>query len=145
MMKNAAAHECYHRARRFSATVACAVVALACATTLHAQSCTPPPDGLIAWYPEDDDLNDLTGAHSPSATNAVRFTNAEVADGFDSDFGSYIDIPQTPGFAPQQFTIDAWVRPEGPGPNEDGFGSVICTTNINRLNGVQDSFSLKWV
>src|SRR5262249_29411186 len=52
------------------------------------------------------------------------------------------DIADSPSLELQQFTVDAWVRPDGPGPNDDAGGSNIVTKN-NTANDV-DPFTLAW-
>lgn len=120
------------------------ILSVVAAPTAHA-TCALPPPGLLAWYTGDNDANDLTGTHNPSATAAVTVVPAKVANGLAFSTGGYVDIPQSAGFAPQQFSLDAWVRPDGPGPNDDVYGSIIFTKNINRLNGVQSSLLLGWI
>ena len=46
--------------------------------------------------------------------------------------------------ATQTLTIDVWVRPDGPGPNDDTGGNIIFAKNINALSGVQSTLSLAW-
>jgi len=47
--------------------------------------------------------------------------------------------------APQRFTIDAWVKPNGPGPNNDFWGSVIVQKGLPIPTGHTDqSVSLWW-
>lgn len=126
-------------------TLVSALLTLLAANSALAQ-CVTPPSGLLAWYSGDVDTSDVTGAHDPSATNAVSFAAGEVANGFTFSSGGYIEIPPANGFSPQQFSFDAWVRPDGPGPNEDGFGSVIFGKDINRLDRApQSTFALTWI
>lgn len=106
--------------------------------------CFTSPAGMVAWYPGDGNTNDIQGGHNPSATNAVSFVPGIVGQGFDFGTGGYIDIPGSPAFTNQQFTLDAWARPDGPGPNNDGNGSVIVQKNINVLSGNQTSLQLVW-
>ena len=77
-------------------------------------------------------------------TNAVSFVPGIVGQGFDFGPGGYIDIPNSAALNNQQFTVDAWARPDGPGPNNDGAGSVILQKNINTLSGIQTSLQLVW-
>jgi hypothetical protein len=125
--------------------IACAAFGILAITSAPGQTCAPRSSGLLAWYPGDNDTSDLTGAHNPSATNAITLVPAKVGNGLLFGTGGYVDIPQSAGLAPQNFTIDVWLRPDGPGPNNDGFGSTAFAKNINRLSGVQSSFLLGWI
>ncbi len=107
----------------------------------QAPSCTPPPANMVAWYPEDGYINDIQGSNNPSATNAIGFVTGKVGQGVTFGTGGYIDIPDTPALDNQQFTVDAWVRPDGAGPNDT---SVILQKNINTFNGFQSSLEVLW-
>jgi hypothetical protein len=96
---------------------------------------------LISWWTGDVDTTDLYGGTNPSAVNAVSFVPGEVSNGFTFGKGGYIDIPASPTLANQKFTWDAWVRPDGPGPNNDQFGNVIIDQGIDNTH---DSVSLTW-
>jgi hypothetical protein len=92
--------------------------------------CVPPPPGLVAWWPMDGNPLDLWASHNPSATNAISFVAGKVGPGVTFGAGGYIDIPHSAALANQQFTIDAWVKPQGPGPNDDFWGSVIVQKGL---------------
>jgi hypothetical protein len=85
--------------------------------------------------------NDEYGANNPSATNSLSFVTGEVGQGVSIGAGGYIDIPDSPSLQLQQITLDAWVRPDGPGPNDDAAGSIIVGKNAN-INDV--SIQLAW-
>jgi hypothetical protein len=107
--------------------------------------CVPPPPGLVAWWPMDGNPLDLWASHNPSATNAITFVPGMVGPGVTFGTGGYIDIPHSPALANQQFTIDAWVKPQGPGPNDDFWGSVIVQKDLPIPTGHTDqSVSLWW-
>jgi hypothetical protein len=107
--------------------------------------CVPPPPGLVAWWPMDGNPLDLWASHNPSATNAISFVAGKVGPGVTFGAGGYIDIPHSAALANQQFTIDAWVKPQGPGPNDDFWGSVIVQKGLPIPTGHTDqSVSLWW-
>jgi hypothetical protein len=107
--------------------------------------CVPPPPGLVAWWPMDGNPLDLWASHNPSATNAITFVPGMVGPGVTFGTGGYIDIPHSPALANQQFTIDAWVKPQDPGPNDDFWGSVIVQKDLPIPTGHTDqSVSLWW-
>ncbi|MGH9353729.1 MAG: LamG domain-containing protein, partial [Terriglobia bacterium] len=88
----------------------------------------------MSWWAADGNTSDLLGANNPSASNAVSFVSGEVGTGFTLGPGGYIDVPASTSLANQQFTWSAWVRPDGPGPNSDSFGSVIVGQNIDNTH-----------
>jgi hypothetical protein len=96
--------------------------------------CIVPPTGLISWWTGDVDETDLYGVNNPSAVNAVSIVPGEVSNGFTFGTGGYIDIPASPALANQKFTWDAWVRPDGPGPNDGG--NVIVEQDIDQTHDV---------
>jgi hypothetical protein len=107
--------------------------------------CVPPPPGLVAWWPMDGNPLDLWASHNPSATNAITFVPGMVGQGVTFGAGGYIEIPHSPALANQQFTIDAWVKPQGPGPNDDFWGSVIVQKGLPPPTGYTSvSISLGW-
>lgn len=81
--------------------------------------------GLIAWWPENGNTNDIIGGHNASATNALTFVSGAVGQGVKIGSGGYIEIPDSPIMQNQKFTVSFWARPDGAGPNNDTFGSSI--------------------
>src|ERR1035438_215805 len=108
------------------------LMALVCNGQASASApCIAPPTGLVSWWTGDADETDLYGVNNPSAVNAVTLVPGEVLDGFTFGTDGYIDIPASAALANQKFTWDAWVEPEGPGPNNDFVGSVIIEQDID--------------
>jgi TonB family protein len=106
----------------------------------HVGGCVAPPSGLVGWWSGDSDENDIAGGHNPSAVNAVSLVPGEVGNGFRFGNQGGIEIPDSPDLKNQQFTWMAWVRPDGPGPNNDGNGSVI----VSQSDGRTASTNLQW-
>ncbi|MFS8888390.1 LamG domain-containing protein [Synechococcus sp. R55.1] len=107
--------------------------------------CVQPPLGMVAWYRMDGNANDSGGSNNPSATNAISFVAGKDGQGVTFSPGSYIEIPHSSALANQQFTIDAWVKPQGPGPNNDFWGSVIVQKGLSAPTGYTDvPISLWW-
>lgn len=108
-------------------------IALACfIPLLQAQTpCLVSPPGLVSWWSGDDNTNDLLGGNNPTDVNAVTIVPAEVGAGLTFGTGGHMYIPAAPNLANQRFTWSAWVRPDGPGPNNDAYGSVILQQDIS--------------
>lgn len=45
-------------------------------------SCTPPPSGLVAWYPGDGNANDIQGGNNGTRQGNVTFVNGKVNQAF---------------------------------------------------------------
>jgi len=108
---------------------------------LAATGCLAPPAGLVGWWPGDTNENDIAGSNNPSSVTGVTNAPGEVLNGFTFGTKGYIQIPSSPSLANQQFTWAAWVRPDGAGPNEDAYGSVIVE---QASSGTYTSVLLSW-
>ena len=120
-----------------------------------AQTCTPPPPGMAAWYPGDGNADDIIGANNGTLSGDVSFTAGEVDQAF--TFGGVdgeVVIPHTSAldFGPtDSFTVDAWLKP-GPSVlgtqraavsltsftvtvNDTQAPSITCPANITVVSG----------
>src|SRR5262249_45632855 len=88
-------------------------------------------DMPVSWYPFNTFARDIVDSNQPSATSGLNL-NVAGKVGFGAAFstGSFVDIPHAANLANQQFTLDAWVRPDGAGPNNDTLGSVIIEKGL---------------
>src|SRR5580658_2210537 len=109
-------------------------------TPTTAPPCVVAPAGLVSWWPGDANENDIIGGNNPFAVQAVTLVPAEVLDGFTFGTEGYIQIPAASNLANQTFTWAAWARPDGPGPNNDAYGSVVFQQDWDTSDGV----SLWW-
>src|SRR5205085_64176 len=102
-------------------TVTAPTAAAAYTANFSAQSllCAQRPSSMVSWWQGDGNISDFLGANNPSASNAVSFVSGKVGTGFTFGSGGYIDIPASVSLASQRYTIQAWVRPDGPGTNRD--------------------------
>jgi hypothetical protein len=79
--------------------------------------CTPPPPGLVAWWPGDGNANDIIGAnHGTLVGNATAIGIGIVGQAFSLDgvnaavtagTNSFFDF----GGGSADFSIEAWVKP----------------------------------
>jgi hypothetical protein len=104
----------------------------------------PFPPGVVSWWQMEGNANDSIGSNNPSATNAISFVPGKVGQAVTLNSGGYIDIPDSPTLDLQQLSIEAWARPDGPGPNNDNAGNVLIIKNINTSFGPQTSFNVNW-
>ena len=115
---------------RFSKGVLLFGIAVYCPAA-RPQSCAPAPPGLVSWWSGDTNENDLIGGNNPQTVSVVSLAPGEVLDGFTFGTDGYISIPPAASLENQTFTWSAWVRPDGPGPNNDAYGSVILEQDVN--------------
>ncbi len=88
-------------------TSAVATLALA-----SADSCLPPPGGLIGWWPGDGSARDLVGTnHGTLEGGATADSNGMVGAAFNFDgTNKYVQIPDAPELNPQILSVECWVR-----------------------------------
>jgi hypothetical protein len=115
--------------------------AAASGTPATAPACLAAPPGMVSWWPGDSNANDVIGGNNPSSVSGVTLVPGEVLDGFTFGSGGYIQIPAATNLANQQFTWAAWAKPEGPGPTNDEYGSVIIVQDTDQYN---DVVALDW-
>jgi TonB family protein len=104
-------------------------------------ACLPAPPGMAGWWPGDGDAKDRLGGSNPTTVNKVSFEPGEVSAGFRFANSGYIAIPESFALENQRFTLSAWVRADGPGPQNDRNGSVILNQPLNGHNFIQLSWS----
>jgi CSLREA domain-containing protein len=94
-------------------TVLCGIF-LVSSTSILAQTCTPPPAGMIAWFPGDGNANDIQGSNNGTVNGGVTFTAGKVAQAF--TFDGTGDVTYSTINAGSAYTVDFWVRPSSSGP-----------------------------
>ncbi len=77
-------------------------------------ACTPPPSGMVSWWPGDGNANDIQG---PTLENGTLQGNATFAAGrvgqafsFDGANNTGVLIGNPANLQLQDFTIDAWIK-----------------------------------
>jgi hypothetical protein len=117
--------------------------------------CLPPPPGMVSWWPGDGNFNDIQNPTTVSLTSTnVNFSPGKVDQGFHftgTPAGQFIDIFDLSAQSDplnlrlQTLTIDAWVRPDGIGPNNDQFGSIVVMKGLQPPTGSwNDSVQINW-
>lgn len=88
------------------------------------ERCTPPPPGIVAWWPGDGNANDIVGGHGGAPTGGATFadrvhpvTGIAVGTAFSFDgAASSIEVPDhsaldfTSGAADSAFTFETWIK-----------------------------------
>jgi hypothetical protein len=64
--------------------------------TAHAETCVPPPPGLIAWHPGDGNANDIQAGNDGTLQNGVTFAAGEVGQGFNfTNLDQRVEVPDS--------------------------------------------------
>ena len=90
---------------------------------------------LALWTMDGATVTDVVGNNDPSLQTGLTFAPGINGDAVDTESAGFIEVPEG-SLTPSQITLDAWARPDGPGTNEDAFGSVVILkrfTNSNTL------------
>ncbi|MEJ0089922.1 MAG: LamG-like jellyroll fold domain-containing protein [Limisphaerales bacterium] len=117
-----------------------------CVSTMD--GCTAPPAGLVSWWAGENNLFDRVGTNNGSVIGNLAYTNAEVGQGFYFDGGANrIIVPDAPELnfgSNQDFSIEAWIRPEV-APTDYGIMSIvdkrIASSVVDSPNGYEFSLS----
>lgn len=78
-----------------------------------AQSCTPAPSGLVAWWPADGNATDVIGNSNGTLQGDTTYALGEVGQAFSFDGdGDFIEIDERANldFYAGDFTIETWVK-----------------------------------
>jgi uncharacterized repeat protein (TIGR01451 family) len=75
-------------------------------------TCLVPPANMIAWWPGNNNTNDVIGGNNGTLQNGATFAPGKVNQAFSLDGNNdYVDAGDVD--LPGTFTIDAWVNPTG--------------------------------
>lgn len=76
-----------------------------------AQTCTPPPPNMVAWYPGDGNALDFRGGNHGAVQGNTMFAPGMVSQTFRLDGnGDRVVVGNPAALRLQDFTIDAWIR-----------------------------------
>ena len=66
-----------------------------------AQSCVPPPTGLVSWWPGDGNAKDLVGQNNGSLRGGASFIPGEVEQSFSfNGVDGFVEISDSPDLTP---------------------------------------------
>jgi hypothetical protein len=80
---------------------------------IHVQTpvCSPPPSGLVGWWPGNGTFADLMGEHPGAPSNGVSFADGLVGQSFNLNGTDCVELGAW--FNLQTFTISMWVKAGG--------------------------------
>lgn len=88
--------------------------------TIKDPVCVPVPSGLVAWFPFDGDILDMTRTVTATSATGQTFEPAIVGGGIRLGAVGALDLGRPAAIETERFTWSVWVRLDGPGPREDG-------------------------
>jgi hypothetical protein len=117
----------------------------------RAQSgCTPPPSGMVAWWPGDGNAFDIQGGNNGTLQNGATFAAGKVGQGFSLDgVNDFVEIPHNSAFNVSSLTLDAWVNTDTLAGGSNGaliiiskYGFVAGSWYLDMLDGGRLDFAV---
>jgi hypothetical protein len=120
------------------------------ASTLPAMAqpaCTPPPSGLVDWWPGESNANDIAGTNNGTLVNGVSFAAGEVGQAFSFNGSDYVSIPDSPSLDAftTNITIELWLKSNQSGANPDWRGIVTKGNASWRLQAYPGTGTLDFI
>ena len=74
-------------------------------------SCSPIPDGTVAWWPGDGNSDDILGGTPGVLQGAVTFASGQVRQAFSLNGSDWVDLGNAPKLrvSAADFSVEAWV------------------------------------
>ena len=77
-------------------------------------TCTPPPSGMVGWWPGDGNTNDIVGSSNGSLVGGTTFAPGKVGQAFsiNGPNGDAVQIPNSSSLllGTGEITIEAWIK-----------------------------------
>jgi hypothetical protein len=89
------------------------LAAVLMASPAQAQTCAPPPPGMIAWWPGDANAHDIVAGNHGTMLNGATFGPGLVGPAFQLDgINDFVNVPHDEGLnvGTGDFTVDLWVN-----------------------------------
>src|SRR6266550_1970074 len=105
--------------------------------TASAQTCAPPPPGLVSFWPGDDTANDFQGTNHGTLENGATFATGQVGRAF--TFDGVDDSVLFPSInIGSSFTVELWIFPRRAVGYEYLVANGYTQTNFGALYFVSD-------
>ena len=93
--------------------VGAAILGLLSTNHAQVQTCTPPPGGMVSWWPGDGNANDIQGSNNGTLQNGATFAPGIVGQAFTFDgIDDYVQATDTGlPFGTAARTLDLWMQP----------------------------------
>ena len=101
-----------------------------CVPTVTATNCATPSAGLVAWWPAEENANDLIGTNNGTLQGGATFSPGKVAQGFRFDgTNGYVQVPDSDVLKPTNVTCEAWVWLDPNVPANRGGEQIVFKKN----------------
>ncbi|HZQ46818.1 MAG TPA: immunoglobulin domain-containing protein, partial [Verrucomicrobiae bacterium] len=81
------------------------------ALAVNTAGCSPPPSGLVSWWPGNGNAGDLVGGNTGTLQGSVTYVNGEVGQAFSfTTNGQGVVVGNPVSLRLQTFTIECWAR-----------------------------------
>jgi hypothetical protein len=88
-------------------------------------ACTPPPAGMVSWWPGDGNANDIQDGNNGTLQGNITFVPGVVDQAFSSSSpGGSAVIGNPANLQLQTFTFDAWVKLDPPTLTGSGVAAI---------------------
>lgn len=78
-------------------------------SSVNAQTCVQPPEGIVSWWPGDGDAKDISGTNDGTLQGYVTFEPGMVGQAFRLNGSGFISIPDNPTLdLTNEITIELW-------------------------------------
>ena len=100
-------------------------------------SCTPPPAGIVGWWPAEGNANDIIGTNNGTLIGNVTYANGEVGQAFSfNTLGDQVSV-STGGFPVRTSdrTMECWVYINSfvPGGREQNLHSMVHLKTVKHI------------
>lgn len=96
------------------------------------KECVTPPGGMTAWWPANNNANDIVNGHNGTLQGDATFAAGKVKQAFTLDGdGDYVDVGNVD--LPDTFTIDAWINAQ----TTAGFPRIFSRSDIGGPGGYE--------
>jgi hypothetical protein len=101
-------------------------------TSIGFARCLARTEGLVGWWPGENDAADATGSHDGSLAGRATFEEGKVDRAFAfAGVGDFMSVPDHPSLDLQNLTIAAWINPVGHVSEDDPVVTVGADTGID--------------
>jgi hypothetical protein len=76
-------------------------------------NCTPPPMGMVGWWPGDGDTTDVVNGNNGVVVGSVSYSDPGMVDEAFSMDGGHVQVARDLLLEPEAVTVDAWVKASG--------------------------------
>jgi hypothetical protein len=75
--------------------------------------CSPPPTGLVSWWPGDGNADDLQGTNNGTLMGGTTVGSGLVGSAFVLDgTNNFVEVPDSTSLKPSDLTVEFWARPD---------------------------------